>query len=112
MFSFLVISLNSTAGPGTREVRGTCLARGAGFVDDVWQERRRLKAELGARDKQVERLRAREGVAPRGGESSGGPRRRVFGGRSTGAGECEARHKGGHGCEYEVRHGGAAVKAR
>lgn len=33
-----------------------------GFVEGVWQERRRLEAELGARGEEVERLRASENV--------------------------------------------------
>ena len=34
-----------------------------GFVEGVWQERRRLEAELGARGQEVERLRASEDAA-------------------------------------------------
>lgn len=34
-----------------------------GFVEGVWQERRRLEAELGARKEEVERLRASEDAA-------------------------------------------------
>ena len=58
--------------PPSHEFLASCLAvsptlqlsrEQTGFVEGVWQERRRLEAELGARGEEVERLRASEDVA-------------------------------------------------
>lgn len=90
-----------TAVPRTDGLRGRCLAGEAASRGRARCPRRRGRTVTSQRERH-----------PRGGESSGGPRGRVVGGSSAGAGAGEARRPGGRGCEYERRDGGAAATAR